>query len=191
MRRMRAMGLWVTLAAVGALAALSVVGTFRGAEGARTLFTSEPLAVFWILLAAFLVACFFFGTGLLRSPGLVAMHVGSILVLVGAMWGSDKGHSVAEKLLGWKKIPHGYMMIREGAATDEVADDATGEPVGRLPFQVGLKDFRIEYYPAKGRGNCGSRCWCRRATRPRWVGCRSSGRKARRFPSAGRRFASV
>jgi len=150
MRRMRAIGLWATLAAVGVLAALSVVGTFRGAVGARTLFTSEPLAVFWILLAAFLVACFFFGTGLVRSPGLVAMHVGSILILVGAMWGSDKGHSVAEKLLGWKKIPHGYMMIREGAATDEVTDDATGEPVGRLPFQVGLKDFRIEYYPAQG-----------------------------------------
>jgi hypothetical protein len=150
MRRMRAIGLWVTLAAVGVLVALSVVGTFRGAEGARALFTSEPLAVFWILLAAFLVACFFFGTGLLRSPGLVAMHVGSILVLVGAMWGSDKGHSVAEKLLGGKKIPHGYMMIPEGAVTDEVADEATGEPVGRLPFRVGLKDFRIEYYPAKG-----------------------------------------
>jgi len=150
MRQMRAMGLWVTLAAVGALAALSVVATFRGAEDARTLFTSEPLAVFWILLAAFLVACFFFGTGLLRSPGLVAMHVGSVLILVGAMWGSDKGHSVAEKLLGRHKIPHGYMMIPEGDATDEVADDATGEPVGRLPFRVGLKDFRIEYYPAKG-----------------------------------------
>jgi len=150
MRRMRAIGLWVTLAAVGALAALSVVGTFRGADGARALFTSEPLAVFWILLAALLVACFFFGTGLLRSPGLVAMHVGSVLVLVGAMWGSDRGHSVAEKLLGRHKIPHGYMMIPEGAATDEVADEATGEPVGRLPFRVGLKDFRIEYYPAKG-----------------------------------------
>jgi hypothetical protein len=78
------------------------------------------------------------------------MHVGSILILVGAMWGSDKGHSVAEKLFGWKKIPHGYMMIPESTATDEVADEATGEPVGRLPFQVGLKDFRIEYYPAKG-----------------------------------------
>ena len=153
---MRAIGLWATLAAVGALAALSVVGTFRGAEGARALFTSEPLAVFWILLAALLVACFFFGTGLVRSPGLAAMHVGSILILVGAMWGSDKGHSVAEKLLGWKKIPHGVMMIPEGAATDEVADGATGEPVGRLrdergrAFQVGLKDFRIEYYPASG-----------------------------------------
>ena len=150
MRRMRAIGLWVTLAAVGVLAALSVVGTFRGAEGARALFTSEPLAVFWVLLAAFLVACFFFGTGLLRSPGLVAMHVGSILILVGAMWGSDKGHSVAAKVLGGEKIPHGYMMIPEGAATDEVVNEATGKRVGRFPFRVGLKDFRIEYYPAKG-----------------------------------------
>lgn len=150
MRRMRAIGLWVTLAAVGALAALSIVGTFRGAEGARALFTSAPLVVFWVLLAAFLVACFFFRTGLMRSPGLAAMHIGSVLVLAGAMWGSDAGHWVAENLLGRKKIPHGYMVIPEGAATDEVADAATGELVGRLPFRVGLKDFRIEYYLAKG-----------------------------------------
>ena len=159
MRRMRAIGLWATLAAVDALVALSVVGTFRGAVGARALFTSEPLAVFWILLAALLVACFFLGTGLVRSPGLVAMHVGSILVLLGAMWGSDKGHSVAEKLLGREKIPYGYMIITEGDSTDVLREKPEGippeqwpappqwEPIGRLPFRVRLNDFRIEDYP--------------------------------------------
>jgi len=87
---------------------------------------------------------------LVRSPGLVAMHVGGLLILVGAMWGSDKGHSVAEKLLGRHKVPHGYMIIPVRGADDMVVDETIGERVGRLPFQVGLKDLRIEYYPAEG-----------------------------------------
>ncbi len=140
------MGLWLTLGALGVLAAVSVVGAFLGAERARAMFNSLPLVVFWILLAGLLVAGFFWMPRLVRSPGLAAMHLGALLVLVGGMGGSDLGHRLAARLFGVTKVPHGYMAIEEGDATDAVRDGKTGEVIGRLPFRVGLEKFRIEYY---------------------------------------------
>jgi len=148
-KRLRQIWLWTTPAAIGLLAVLSVVGAFLGAERARVMFNSAPLVVFWFLLTALLVACFFVSRRLLRSPGLLAMHLGSLAILAGAMWGSDTGHRLAAKVIGREKIPHGYMVIDEGIA-NHVLVDAKGSPIGKLPFEVRLDDFRITYYAAKG-----------------------------------------
>lgn len=149
MKRLRQIWLWAPLAAMGLLAVLSVVGASLGAERAGVMFNSPPLVVFWFLLAALLVACFFVSRGLLRSPGLLAMHLGSLAILAGAMWGSDTGHRLATKVIGREKIPHGYMVIDEGTA-NHILVDAKGSPIGELPFDVRLDDFRITYYAAKG-----------------------------------------
>ncbi|HUW99780.1 MAG TPA: cytochrome c biogenesis protein ResB [Phycisphaerae bacterium] len=148
MARGRQVGLGLTLGALGVLASVSIVGAFLGAERARAMFNSQPLVAFWILLAGLLVAGFFLMPRLVRSPGLAAMHLGALLVLVGGMGGSDLGHRLAGRLFGAAKIPHGYMAVEEGDATDAVRDGETGEAIGRLPFRIRLEDFRIEYYPS-------------------------------------------
>jgi hypothetical protein len=146
-RAIRAIAFWATLGAIGLLAALSIAGTFLGAAGAKALFNSPPLVVFWFLVLALLAACFFVDVRLVRSFGLTVLHLGSLVLLAGAMWGSDLGHLVANKVLGRQKHPYGVMVIHEGTMTDQLLDPKTNEPIGRLPFSVGLEDFRIEYYP--------------------------------------------
>jgi len=141
--------MWATLAAVGMLIVLSVVGAFIGTQRARALFNSIPLAVFWSLLVALLLVGLAAFRTLLRSPGLLALHLACLLILGGAMYGSNDGHAVAAKLLGTRKIPFGYMIIFEGYA-DNIVRDANGNELGTLPFSIGLRDFWIEYYEEAG-----------------------------------------
>lgn len=171
MKRLRQLGIWTTVAAIGLLTLLLVFGAFLGnawardlpnllfpllpdlgphADGAayaKALFNSAPLVVFWFLLAAVLLVGFVAFRTLIRRPGLLAMHLGSLLVLAGAMWGSDQGHAVAERLLGARKLPSATMLIQEGETTDALFDARTGRQVGTLPFALRLDDFRIEHYP--------------------------------------------
>lgn len=138
-------------AALGLLAILSIAGAFLGPARSKALFNSVPLAVFWFLLAALLVVGVLAFQRLRRSPGLLVMHLGSVLVLGGAMWGSDAGHEAAARLLGESKIPSGYMLICRGETTDLVFADTNnfdpGKAIGQLPFSLNLADFQIEYYP--------------------------------------------
>jgi len=149
-KRVRFIVMWSTLAAIGLLAVLSIVGAFLGAASAKALFTSPPLVAFWFFLAAILVGCFLVDWRIIRSPGLVGLHLGALLVLAGSMWGSNLGHHVAARLFGIRRIPHGMMVIPVGGQTDQLLDVRTSAPIGRLPFTVGLKDFRIAYYPPGG-----------------------------------------
>ena len=142
---MRQILLWAVLVGIGLLLVLSIIGAFMGYERARVLFNSIPLVVFWVLLLGLLAVGLIYFKRLIRSAGLLGIHLGSLLILLGAMIGSDGGHSVATKFFGSKKIPHGYMTIYEGQASNSVTDSKDRE-IGKLPFSVGLKDFRIEYY---------------------------------------------
>jgi len=142
MKRLRQLGIWGAVAAVGLLAALSVAGAFLGAERAERFFNATPLVVFWFLLGGLLVVGFVAFRSLLARPGLLAMHLGALLVLGGAMWGSDRGHALG----GGQAVPSAYMVIHEGETTDVLLDPATQEAVGRLPFPLRLDDFRLEYY---------------------------------------------
>jgi len=141
--------LWAALAAIGLLVVLSAVGAFLGAEKAGAMFNSVPLAVFWFVLLGLLVWGFAAFKRLLASPGLLAVHLGSMLIVAGGLYGSEGGHALAAAWLGSRKITSGYMMIPEGDWSTFVTD-GQGRRVGDLPFRISLKDFRLEHYEEPG-----------------------------------------
>ncbi len=151
MKSLRRVLLWTVLATTAALTVLSVAGAFRGAQRAAALFNSAPLIAFWILLVGSLAAGFFAFKRLIRSPGLLSMHVGALLILLGSMYGSAKGHEVANRLFGSRKVQSGYVVVREGKASNSIIDGEQSE-IGRLPFSVHLKDFWLEHYEPEGGG---------------------------------------
>ncbi len=150
MKRLRSIVMWVTLAALAVLAVLSIVGAFLGAEDARAVFNSGPLIVYWIALALLLAAGFIVYPHLVKRPAGLAMHLGVLLILAGAMWGSDTAHALRRDLLGAEKVPSGFMAVPEGARERRVIDPADQEVLGELPFDIGLRDFRMEYYAMPG-----------------------------------------
>jgi len=167
MPRIRTIVMWVVLAMIALLAALSVVGACLGAERARAMFSSAPLIVYWIVLALLLAAGFILYPRLLKRPAGMAMHLGALLILAGGMWGSDLAHTLRRRVLGTEKVSRGFMVIPEGrrerrlyrpvAREDGPADETPGdtqetyEVVAELPFEVALRDFRLQYYETPGR----------------------------------------
>ena len=149
MRTLRRIILWLALAAMVVLAALSIAGACLGADRAKALFNSPVLVAYWFVLAALLAAGFVCFKRLIRCPAALGMHLASLLILAGAMWGSDAGHDVRRAFFDSKKVPGGYMAIHEGHQENRILDGATMTPVAELPFHVRLKDFWIEYYPSK------------------------------------------
>ena len=148
MKGLRNAILWSVLAAIGLLIILSAVGAFLGAEKARRLFNCVPLAVCWLALAGLLVAgLIFFKARLLRTPAGLAMHLGSLLVLGGAMWGSEAAHDLRREWFGSTKIPSGHMLLYQGESDTRLFDRDSEHVRGRLPFTVGLREFSIDYYP--------------------------------------------
>jgi len=145
MNRFRRGVLWAALIAILLLASLSIYGAFLGAERAQVFFNSLPLAVYWLGLVALLFAGIALFRRLLQVPALLLLHIGSILVLIGAMWGSNGGHALARQLFGIDKIPQGLIGVLEQTQENRVVFPDSNE-VRELPFFVRLKDFRIEYY---------------------------------------------
>jgi hypothetical protein len=138
--------MWAAMAAIVLLILLSIYGAFLGPERAKQLFNGIPLVVYWaafILLLAVGITLF---RRLLRVPALLLVHAGCILILAGAMWGSQTGHELESRLLGIDKIPTGQMQIYEGYSDNRVISQ--DNQIRELPFHVRLKDFRIEYYKA-------------------------------------------
>lgn len=137
--------MWAALLLMVWLAALSVVTAFYGAQRTAMFFNSLPLVIYWLTLTGLLLAGLLTFRRLIRLPGLVLIHFGCVFILVGAMFGSARGHHLLKKLFGIEKVPFGYMMIYEGTAENTiVAEDDT--VLAELPFSIYLKDFRIEYY---------------------------------------------
>ncbi len=137
--------LWAALIAIVLLVLLSIYGAFLGAERAQAFFNTLPLAVYWFALIALLSTGIVVFRRLLQIPALLLLHVGCILVLLGAMWGSNGGHALAKRLFRIDKIPQGQMGILEQTQENRVLLPDSNE-TRELPFFVRLKDFRMEYY---------------------------------------------
>ena len=144
MNKFRREILWAALALIILLTVFSVYGAFIGAARAEQFFNRIPLAVYWVAFAILLIVAINVFPRLLRVPGLLLMHAGCILILAGGMWGSRAGHELQKKFLGIEKIRSGRMVIYEGHRDNKVMQD--DRQVKELPFAIGLKDFRIEYY---------------------------------------------
>lgn len=131
--------LWAALIIIILLILFSIYGAFLGSEGAQNFFNCPVLMAYWFVLGLMLIA----GSIIFRR--LLLIHVGCILVLLGAMLGSDAGHGFRQKLLGINKIHKGQMLIYQGQESNKVKverDSMTEE----LPFSIKLKKFRVDYY---------------------------------------------
>jgi hypothetical protein len=142
------------LAAMAALAVLSILGAFLGAERARFLFNSPPLMVFWGVLLALLIGGLAAFGRLRRSPGLLAVHAGAAIVLIGGMLGSP---AVQRHIAGWTgttRVLDGIVAVRQGQRGSLVTDPA-GRPLGQLPFAIQLHRFEIRYEAASAPAQAG------------------------------------
>ncbi|MHC4707641.1 MAG: cytochrome c biogenesis protein ResB, partial [Planctomycetota bacterium] len=144
-KQFRVTAMWGGLLLIVLLILLSVYGAFLGADRAKVLFNSLPLTVFWFTLLVLLIAALLAFRRLVRIPSLLLMHFGCVLILAGSIWGSDAGHNVQQRVLGTDKIPKGIMIIYEGYSDNRVFGE-DNEEIAKLPFSIGLKDFRTEYY---------------------------------------------
>jgi len=131
--------MWAALVLIILLTAMSVYGAFIGADRAKMFFNSIPSVVFWVLLALALIAGLVAFRRLIRVPGLLLMHAGCILILIGGALGSERGYRVTEcigatwarakQALGWErgykiggndKIIEGYMKLFEDQSSRQV-----------------------------------------------------------------------
>ena len=136
--------MWAALALIILLTVFSIYGAFIGAARAEAFFNRIPLAAYWMVFAILLVVALVVFHRLIRVPGLLLMHAGCILILAGGMWGSRAGYELQRRFLGIEKIRTGRMIIYEGHSDNKVYQDE--RQYKELPFSIGLKDFRIEYY---------------------------------------------
>lgn len=137
---------FASLAIIAALIVLSIVGAFLGPVDAKVMFNSPAMVAFWMLSLVGLIAAVALTPKIYRRPASLAMHIGTILIVAGAMWGSQAGHRVAERLFGVSKFTAGYMVIGYGEPTSVVYDSTLRQAKGQLPFALRLNDFWIEYY---------------------------------------------
>ena len=144
MNKFRRKVMWAALALIILLTVFSIYGAFIGAARAEQFFNRIPLAVYWLAFAILLIVAINVFPRLVRVPGLLLMHVGCILILAGGMWGSRAGYALQKKFLGTEKIRTGRMTIYEGHQENKVYQDQY--QFEELPFTIGLKDFRIDYY---------------------------------------------
>ena len=148
MKAIRQALMWLTLLLTLVLAVLSVYSTFLGQQRSIALFNSIPLVAYWATFLAVLGLGLAFFPRLLRSPGRLAVHLGTMLVLIGAMMGSEKGHEIARRLGLHHKAPMGYMILLPGEQSNTLTD-AHGHPLMELPFTVQLERFWVERYEPK------------------------------------------
>lgn len=141
----RPLRLVAALVATGGLAVLSVGGAFVGSGRAGEIFNSLPLAGFWIALAAALALEVAVNIRPIRSPGRLMTHLGCLLVLVGAMTGSELAQKLSGKLLG-STGPRGGMVLLSPGRQSRTLYDKSLHAVGELPFVLRLRRSQIEYY---------------------------------------------
>lgn len=144
---LRRMTMYLVMVVIIILIALSIAGAFMGSQRAKVFFNSAPSAVYWLTFLFLLVAGLFIFPTLIKKPSLLLTHLGCILILLGGLWGSDRGHALQRKYLGRDKIPSGYMQIFEGQSENTVFIEDYTQPLGTLDFSIRLEDFSIEYYP--------------------------------------------
>jgi hypothetical protein len=173
MKKIRSIINWSVLLLILLLIIFSVYGAFIGANRAQAFFNTAPLTLYWILFVVLLCLGFVFIKRLLKSPSLLLIHLGCIMILFGAMWGSEGGLQLQKKIFNNNKLHSGNLIIHEGLSGNRVIrknaylsfvlendklkfyeyknnissfvkDD--DKRLFALPFDIKLKDFRIEYY---------------------------------------------
>jgi len=138
---------WLGTAFPGVLAVLAVTGAFLGPSRAARLFNSAPLAVYWVALAGLLTVAAFSLRRAWRSPSLLLMHLGPVLIILSGMLGSQTGHRLIARLGGRAKLTEGLIVLGEGEQTS-LARDSLNQPWA-LPFIIRLDMFRIDYHAAQ------------------------------------------
>jgi len=151
MKNLKREVLWGTLIVIILLTVFSVYGAFLGAERAQVFFNSIPLAIYWgLFLALLLAGCMAFKR-LVRVPALLLIHAGCIAILIGGLWGSGKGQVIQKKLFSRDFVGSGYIMAFPGQQTSEIqVGEGENRQIKELPFVVAVDDFRIEYYDPEG-----------------------------------------
>jgi hypothetical protein len=147
MNDLRRMMSWFVLALLFGWAGLSVFGAFLGADLAQAVFTSPPLIVFWLVFAVTQFAGFAIFAALRRNPGLMALHLGILLIFAGFMINSENGHRLTSKIRGSANISRSYLRLEEGQTSATVYDRSFTRKLGTLPFSVRLNAFEMEHYP--------------------------------------------
>ena len=142
--RVKGLILWAGLFVILLLIIFSIYGAFIGTDNAQAIFNSILLSTYWIVFALLLIAAIILFRRLMRLRGLLMTHIGCVLILVGALWGSHAGFKIQDAALNTDTIRTGQMTLYEGMAGDAV-DTEQGE-TKTLPFVVRLVDFRMEYY---------------------------------------------
>ena len=144
---------WGALGVVLLLAALCVLGAFLRAERAAAVFSSAPLGFVWIPTALFLFARLMRGRLWAGVPGAFVAGAGALFVLLGALYGSEAGHRLAGRLLGWHKFASGCTVLAQGEPTSRVADVKLERELGELPFALRLDGFQVTHHePRVGAG---------------------------------------
>jgi hypothetical protein len=157
------------------LAVLSIVGAVEGADRARLLFNSVPVAAYWAVFVLLAAVGFVIFPRLVTSPPALLMHLAPLFILAGAMWGSDAAHQVRRQIgdylrpwaeralnpakaaqvlgdwLGCDKVPSAYMVLYEGQEDSRLIDKTSNEVIAELPFALRLRKFSIDYYPPRGQ----------------------------------------
>ncbi len=136
--------MWAAMVLIVLLFFLSVYGAFIGPKRAKEFFNSTALGVYWVAFALLLAVGIVLFRRLLRVPALLLVHAGCVLILAGAIWGSEAGCSLQKTLFGIDIVPTGRMQIYEGYSDNRVILE--DNEIRELPFYIKLKDFRIEYY---------------------------------------------
>ncbi|MBN2270252.1 MAG: cytochrome c biogenesis protein ResB [Sedimentisphaerales bacterium] len=142
--RLRRTAMWAAMALIVLLFFFSVYGAFIGPERAKAFFNTAPLGIYWVVFALLLAVGIVLFRRLLRVPALLLVHAGCILILAGAIWGSDAGRNIQKRLFGTDIVPTGQMQIYEGYSDNRVVLE--DNEIRELPFYIRLKDFRLEYY---------------------------------------------
>lgn len=123
---------------------LSIYGAFIGAERAKSLFNSTLMIVLWVsILLIFIIGSVVFSS-LRKNVSLALIHIAPVLIIIGGMIGSEKGHQLQKKYLGIEKAYYGTMLIYEGSESDKIYLD--GNSFVQLPFSLKLRDFKVLYY---------------------------------------------
>jgi hypothetical protein len=139
MKQFRQAILWAVLAAILLLIILSAVGAIIGSnelrdviarkfseypgladlfgsEKPRELFNSWPLVIFWFVCLLLLATGFAAFRRLITAPAGLAMHLGAIFIIAGAMWGSGKAHEWRNALVENPTVQSGIRPLAEEIA---------------------------------------------------------------------------
>jgi len=138
--------LWITVIGLLNLGQIAILSSFIGDAKAWALFNSVPLMLAWLGLTVLLVVGFAAFPRLVRKPGLLLMHLGALVLLLGGMSGSKAGMKVLDSWKDHKRIYKGYMTLSDGERLKDVSD-AMGNQFDELPFHVESRKFWMEYHP--------------------------------------------